>query len=93
MTVLKAYFKKQKPKIIKYRNYKNFCNEAFKQELVKELNDNNILPGQLESFENVVFKILQKHAPQKLKYIRNNQAPFMTKKLQKEMMTRSRTFK
>ena len=31
VTVLKAYFKKQKPKIIKYRNYKNFCNEAFKQ--------------------------------------------------------------
>ena len=54
------------------------------------MNDNNVLPGQLESFENVVLKILEKHAPQKLKYIRNNQAPFITKKLRKEIMTRSR---
>ena len=36
VTVLKIY-QKQRPKIIYYRNYKNFENENFRQDLKKEL--------------------------------------------------------
>ena len=37
LTVLKIYFKKQAPKMINYRNYKNFSNELFRADLIKEL--------------------------------------------------------
>ena len=32
VTVLKTFYKKQRPKIIYYRNYKNFENDNFRQE-------------------------------------------------------------
>ena len=34
--------------------------------------------------------MLNLHAPQKIKYVRGNQMPFMTKQLSKEIMKRSR---
>ena len=34
--------------------------------------------------------MLNQHAPQKIKYVRGNQVPFMTKQLSKEIMKRSR---
>ena len=34
--------------------------------------------------------ILEKHAPTKKKYVRTNQAPFITKAVNKEIMKRSR---
>ena len=37
VTVLKPFYKKQRPKIIHYRNYKNFENGNFRQDLKKEL--------------------------------------------------------
>ena len=32
ITVLKVFYKKQKPKIIRYRSYKNFDNQVFQRE-------------------------------------------------------------
>ena len=42
VTGLKSYFKKLKPKKIMYRDFKNFFNQTFRTELVKELNENNV---------------------------------------------------
>ena len=54
--------------------------------------------AKLEPFDNItsnLFKetvniILENHAPTKKKYVRVNQAPFITKTLSKEIMKRSR---
>ena len=37
ITILKLHYKKQKPKIIQYRKYKNFSNDSFKSDLNNEL--------------------------------------------------------
>ena len=39
-TVLKTYFQKAKPRIIKYRDYKHFDNSEFRDELIRELSSN-----------------------------------------------------
>ena len=41
-------------------------------------------------FKENVNMILEKHAPTKKKYVRTNQAPFITKAVNKEIMKRSR---
>ena len=40
-TVLKTYFQKAKPRIIKYRDYKHFDNNEFRGDLSRELSSNN----------------------------------------------------
>ena len=40
VTVMKSQYQKQKPKIIRYRKYKNFSNELFREELLKKIEDN-----------------------------------------------------
>ena len=36
ITILKVFYKKQKPRIIQYRGYKNFANQLFQRELNSE---------------------------------------------------------
>ena len=43
-----------------------------------------------EKLSEQVRKIIDKHAPLKTKFLRGNNAPFMTKELRKAIMTRSR---
>ena len=63
VTVMKTTYKKSQPKIIKYRSYKYFNNESFREELIQiQANGNN----RDESFENFTSScnvILNKHAP------------------------------
>ena len=90
-TVMKMYYTKQKPSIVHYRNFKNFCNDSF-------IKDIELLLSKLGDQQNVSFKILKEsvnitldeHAPLKKRYVRVNQSPFMNKKLSKEIMKRSR---
>ena len=42
ITVLKQYFPKPKPKIVKYRDYRNFRNDEFRAELGNEILIHNI---------------------------------------------------
>ena len=42
LTALKVYFQKQKPKVIKYRNYKKFDNNLFRKDLLNELLSKNV---------------------------------------------------
>ena len=87
---MKTTYKKSQPKIINYRSYKYFNSESFREELIQiEANGNNCD----ESFKNFTSScnvILNKHAPQKKKYVRGNQSPFMNKTLSKAIMQRSK---
>ena len=88
--VIKVY-KKQKPKIIYYRNYKTFNANLFGEELSIELltiGNNN---AELPQFTNTALSIiLDKHASVKRKYIRVNNSAFMTKDLRAAMVKRSK---
>ena len=88
-TVLKQYFPKPKPKIVNYRDYRNFRNDEFWAELDEILkhDTNNI---EYQHFLNIFIEILNKHAPMKIKYLRENHGKFMTKGLRKAIMKRSR---
>ena len=46
--------------------------------------------SEYQHFLNIFIEILNKHAPMKIKYLRANQAKFMTKGLYKANMKRSR---
>ena len=90
ITVLKIFYKKQKPKIIHYRNYKTFNANLFKEELNNELLSINNNNAELVEFTNTVLSIVDKHAPIKRKHIRANNSAFMTKELRAAIMQRSK---
>ena len=90
VTVLKTYFQKAKPRIIKYRDYKYSDSNDFKDKLSRELSFNNIQSDDLARFTNISKTILEKNAPLKERYVMYNQAKFMNKILQKAIMSRSR---
>ena len=92
VTVLRKTFKKVRPRIINYRSFKHFSNEAFRVSFENNLsnevyvnNDNG-----LERFCITAIDTLNKIALIKKKYARGNQMSFMTKELSKEIMLRSR---
>ena len=86
ITEFKTSFQKREPKIIKYRDYKNFDNNKFRSEILKR-NFNNT---DLRTFKETVFNIFSKYSPIKRKYVRASEAPFMTRELHKAIMKRSR---
>ena len=90
VTVLKTFYKRQRPKIIHYRNYKNFENDNFREDLKKELLKFDITNAPLSKFNDTVLSVLGKHARKKLKYIRSNNCNFMAKELRKAIMNRSK---
>ena len=90
VTVLKMFSKKQSPNVISYRNYKIFSNYSFRTNLINEISSNGILEGDLTGFLDECKKSLDYQAPRKKKYTRANQASFLTKEINKEVMTRSR---
>ena len=89
-TVLKQYFPKPTPKIVSYRNYRNFRNDEFRVGLNNEILKHDINNIEYQYFLNVFIEILNKHAPMKTKYLRANQGKFTTKGLHKAIMKRSR---
>ena len=91
VTVLKTFFKKQEPKIIKYRDFKKFSNQVFRDELYQKLYCNNVLKTiSFETFQKISIDILDRLAPIKEKHIRSNHSDFVTKNMRKAIMTRSR---
>ena len=89
-TVLKTFYKKQKPKIIHYRNYKTLNANLFKEELNSELLNIDINNAELVEFASTVLSVLDKNAPIKRKHIRANNSAFMTKELRTAIMQRSK---
>ena len=90
ITVMKVFYKKQKPKIIQYRSYKNFDNQVFQRELNSELLKIDLNNAELSEFTEIFLSILDKYAPKKQKFIRANNSNFVTKNLRKAIMKRSK---
>ena len=88
VSVFKTSFKKQKPKIVTYRDYKRFDNEKFRESLITYFSTGK--NTSYDAFENLVLQTLGKMAPIKQKQIRVGQSPFMNKVIHKAVMTRTR---
>ena len=87
LAVMRACFVKQTPKVVYYRDYKKFSNDLFRNDILQA----QALTDTKENVQTTIVNIFNEHAPpQKRRYVRANQAPFMNKKLSKEIMTRSR---
>ena len=76
-TVTKKIFRKLEPKLIKYRDYKYFCNDIFREFLQNTSSQNlkNICDNTDSNCENVLDKI----APCTKKYVRGDNLLFMNK--------------
>ena len=89
VTVMKQYFPKQTPELIRYRDYRNFNIAVFRNDIKLALSilDENVT---YDEFEKIFMEKLNEYAPMKKKYVRANNAPFMNKTLCKAIMNRSR---
>ena len=92
LTVMKVFYKKQHPKIVRYWNYHNSDSKLFLNEVKNSIEQEYYQNQSLEfgSFKKKVDNILQKHAPLKKRYVRANQAPLIDKSINKHIMKRSR---
>ena len=84
------YLLNNQPKVITYRGYKNFDNSCFLEELLPEIRKLGPLNKNISIFHNACIDVLEKYAPEKQKYIRENQANFMDIKLNHAIMLRSK---
>ena len=85
VTMLKVFYKNQKPKIIQYRNDKTFNEQLFRTELDKELAKMDLSNAELAEFYNEFLSWFNKHAPVKYKYIGANNSSYITKRLRKQL--------
>ena len=91
VTAMKAYFQEQKPKVVTYRDYKNFSENNYRQKITYELSllgYANDIP--FDVFMNICKATLDKVAPLKQKYVRSNHSPFLNKEILKAIMNRTR---
>ena len=89
LTVLKSGFVKKGPRIVTYRDYSKFDPIKFRSDLQSNLAKDNEEYSVFENFNSVVEEVLNNHVPLKQKYLRANDAPFMTKTLRKAIMLRT----
>ena len=87
VTVLKTYIKKKDPARISHRSYKNFNLSIFRTELKQNLEQFNKEIMTYDDFKYIFMKILGLHGPMKERVVRDNNQPFVTKKLRKAIMT------
>ena len=90
VTILNMYLPNNQPKLITYRDYKNFDNSRFSEKLLSEINKLGPLNKNIDIFHNVCIEVLEKYAPEKQKYIRANPANFMDSELNHAIMLRSK---
>ena len=87
---LKRYFKKKAPLSINYRNYKEFDEIEFRNDLLGQLELFDVENMDYDVFKDIFMTVLGKYAPMKKKMVRGNNAPFMNKILSKAFMHRSK---
>ena len=90
----RSYFSRIAPKTLQYRKYKTFNESSFLHEMDQELLKGGMYKNNgdmFSTFTETFRRVLDKHAPLKLKRVRGNQSPFMTKELSKAVMNRSKT--
>ena len=71
VTVLKIYFQKREAKVINYRDYRNFSNEDFRQQVLKDIlkaTQNGVIVS-YGSFLSICQRALDSRAPKKPKYV------------------------
>ena len=92
VTVLKTYFQKREAKVINYRDYRNFSNEDFRQQVLKDIlkatRNGDIVSYEL--FSSICQRALDSRAPKKQKHFRSNHSPFINKTILKATMDQSR---
>ena len=91
-TFFKSHFSRLSPKAIYYRNYKNFDESKFIEDLIyTDFSLQSDDPNVNYSFLTREFsKIVEKHALLRKKFNRGNHASFMNKELRKAIYARSR---
>ena len=88
-TVLRTTYRKGPPKIILYRDYKNFSNLNFRRDLESNFSLTEMCNMSNDNFVDVFMHVFGNHAPIKQKAVRCNDSPFITKMVRKEIMKRS----
>ena len=89
---MKMHFLKMKPRNIRYRKFKTFNNDAFVNTLRQELTKQKKVLDEKEqdALSEICTDVLDKHAPQRKRYLRSNHKPFMNNEISKAIMTRTR---
>ena len=93
LSVFRSYFIRIPPKTIEYGNYKNFNETAFIRDLDQELLKGEMYKSNNEmysTFTKIFRLVLDEQAPLKVKKVRGNQGPVMTKELSKAIMNNSK---
>ena len=95
LTMLRVHFKKLKPIQITYRDYRNFDQTRFLEDLrdapfyLCEVLANHDPSLAHDLLVEIFTEKVDKHAPLKKRHLRGNQVPFMTKEYSKAIMTKS----
>ena len=91
-TFFKTDFSRLRPKVLSYRNYKNFIESKFLNDLNKTIiSFDNENPNQnYHVLSNRFLEVVNVHAPLKTKIVRGNDASFVDKQLRKAIYTRTR---
>ena len=84
--MLKATFKKEEPRLYKYRDYKKFDSTVFHTALQSKIKKG---PKVDQNFEETFLRVLDAHALRKTKVLRGNHKPHVDKNLRKAIMKRS----
>ena len=90
LTVMKTTYPKAKPRKLFYRDYKNFSDADFKNDLKMTLLTNNNTCTNFSTFQDIFRIVLDSYSPIKQKYLRVNEVPYVTKRLRKAIVTRYR---
>ena len=92
VTVMKTTFRKLPPKVIYYRDFRNFDNKNYRQAVLAASRNciGQSSDGNCDHFFSICSERLDWYAPRKKKFIRGNQAPFWNRELSKEVMKRTR---
>ena len=88
VTILQTSFEPLPPKIIKYRNYKDFDEDKFRCLFKKGLNNFNIDDITVNIFKMTFLNFINKFTPLKKKYLRANHCRFVNKEHNQKIMQR-----
>ena len=90
VTVLKVKHEKVPPKVIQYRDCKNFDSTRFFEKLQVRLTHLNLNSLDFGSLKKCFIELLNKVAPLKSKFLRANHSKFVTKDVSKAIMLRTK---
>ena len=84
--IFRTSFEPLPPKIIKYRNYKNFDEDKFRILFKKRLNDFNTDDITVDIFKMTFLNVLNRFVPLKKKYLRPNHSRMERSRLRNEYL-------